>query len=58
LGAPDLPSVFVDDGVEVRVSGQWVSTRRSSKKVGEKIEVEGDFVEGGRRLYGGGSNWG
>jgi len=59
LGTPDLPSVFVEDGIEVWVSGRRVSARRSSEKVREKIEVEGDFVKGGSRLYGGGGgDWG
>jgi len=58
LRTPDLPSVFVEDGIEVWVSGRRVSAQRSSKKIWEEIEVEGDFVGGGSRLYGGGGNWG
>ena len=60
MRTPDLPSVFVEDGVEMWVSGQQVSARRSCEKVREKIEVKGDFVEGGSRLYSGGGDddWG
>jgi len=58
LGAPNFPSVVVEDGVEVRVSRQWVSARRRSEKVRKEVEVVGDFVEGGRRLYGGSGDWG
>ena len=56
MRAPDLPSVFVEDGVKMRVSGRWVSARWSREKVRKKVEVKGDFVEGGSRLYGGGSD--
>jgi len=59
LWTPDLPSVFVEDGIEMWVSGRWVSARRSCEKIREKVEVKGDFVEGGSRLYGGGGDdWG
>jgi len=57
LWAPNFPSIVVDDGVKMRVSGRWVKAWRSSEKVRKKIEVEGDFV-GGRRLYGGGGDGG
>jgi len=57
LWAPNFPSIVVDDGVKMRVSGRRVKARRSSEKVRKKIEVEGDFV-GGRRLYGGGGDRG
>ena len=58
LRAPNFPSLFMEDSVEVWVSRGWVSARRSSEKVWEKIEVIGDFIEGGRRLYSGSGNWG
>ena len=58
LRAPNFPSVFVEDGIKMWVSGRRVSARRGSEKIREKIEVVGDFVEGGRRLYGGGGDWG
>jgi len=56
LWAPNFPSLFVEDGVEVRVSRRWVSAWWSSKKVWKKVEVVGDFIDRGRRLYGGGSD--
>jgi len=46
LWTPDFPSVFVEDGVKMRVVGRRVSTRRSFEKVWEKVEVVGDFVDG------------
>jgi len=58
LWAPNFPSLFVEDGVEVRVGRRWVSTRRSCEKVREKVEVIEDFVDRGRRLYGSGSDGG
>jgi len=58
LRAPNFPSFIVDDGVEVRVSRRQVSARRHSKKVWEEVEVDEDFVVSGRRLYGGGGDWG
>jgi len=58
LWAPNFPSLFVEDGVEVRVSRRQVSAQQGSEEIQEKIEVVGDFVEGGKRLYGGGGNWG
>jgi len=48
----------VEDGVEVRVVRRWVSAWRGSEKVWKKVEVVGDFVDGGRRLYSGGGDWG
>jgi len=52
LRAPNFPSLFVKDGVLVRVDLSLVSTRRRSEKVREKGEVDFiDVVEGGRRLY-------
>ena len=38
----------------------WVSGRRVSarKKVWKEVEVVEDFVDGGRRLYSGGGDWG
>ena len=59
LWAPNLPSLFVEDGVEVGVSRRWVSAWRRSEKVREKIAVDWvDFIDGGRRLYGGGGDRG
>jgi len=58
LRTPDFPSVFVEDGIKVRVVGRRVSARRSFKKVWVKVEVVEDFIDGGRRLYGGGGDWG
>ena len=59
LRAPNLPSFFVKDGVLVRVNLNLVSTRRRSEEVRKKGDVDiVGFVEGGRRLYGGGSDWG
>jgi len=58
LRTPDFPSIFVEDSVKMRVSRRRISARRGSEEVGKKVEVVGDFVEGGRRLYGGGSDWG
>jgi len=58
LWAPDLPSLPVEDGVEVRVVRRRVSARQGSEKIWEKVEVVRDFVDGGRRLYGGGGDWG
>jgi len=57
LGAPDLPSFFVEDGVLVRVKLSLVGTRRHSEEMREKVEVDVvDVVRGGRRLYGGGGD--
>jgi len=57
LRAPNLPSLFVEDGVEVRVSRRRVSTQWGSEEVGEEVDIdEVGFVKGGRRLYGGGSD--
>jgi len=53
LQAPNLPSLFVEDGVEVWVSWRRVSAWRSSKEVGEEVDIEG-----GRRLYSGGGDRG
>jgi len=59
LWAPNLPSLFVEDGVDVGVSRRRVSTRRRSEEMREKIEVDWvDFVDGSRRLYGGGGDGG
>jgi len=58
LWAPNFPSFIMDNGVEVRVSRRRVSARRHSEKVWEEVEVDGDFINGGRRLYGGSSDWG
>ena len=58
LWAPNFPSFIMEDGVEVRVSRRRVSARRHSKKVWKEVEVVGDFVDGGRRLYSGGGDWG
>ena len=59
LWAPNLPSLFVEDGVEVWVSRRWVSTRWSSEEVGEEVDVGRiGVVGGGRRLYGGGGDRG
>jgi len=58
LWTPNFPSVFVEDSVKMRVISRWVSARRLGKKVWVKVEVVEDFVDGGRRLYGGGSDWG
>ena len=57
LGAPDVLSVAMDDGVEVRVTLSSLDTRRRSEEVREEVEVDLDgFVVGGRRLYGGGGD--
>jgi len=56
LWAPNFPSLFVEDGVKVRVSRRRVSAQRDSKKVWVKVEVIEDFVDGGRQLYGGGGD--
>ena len=59
LQAPNLPSLFVEDGVEVGMSQRWVSARWRSEKMREEIEVdEVGFVTGGKRLYGGGGDRG
>ena len=59
LWAPDVLSVAMDDGVEVRVTLSSLDTRRRSEEVREKVEVDlVDFVVGRRRLYGGGSDGG
>jgi len=52
LGAPDLPSLFVEDGILVQVSLSLISTRRRSKEVREESDVDVVvFIKGGRRLY-------
>jgi len=59
LRAPDILSVAMDDGVEVRVTLSSLDTRRRSEEVRKKVEVDlVDFVIGGRRLYGGGGDGG
>jgi len=59
LWTPNLPSLVMEDGVEVGVSRSRVSTRRRSEKVGKEVEVDGvGFVNGGRRLYSGGGDGG
>jgi len=57
LGAPDFPSLFIEDGVLVRVDLSLVSTRRHSEEVREEVEVDVvDVAKGGRRLYSGGGD--
>jgi len=57
LGAPDFPSLFVEDGVLVRVDLSLISTRQRSEEMRKKGEVDVVFVvEGGRRLYSGGGD--
>ena len=57
LGAPDLPSFFVEDGVLVWVSLSLISTRQHSEEVREESEVDViGVIEGGKRLYGGSSD--
>ena len=57
LGAPDFPSLFIEDGVLVRVNLSLVSTRWRSKEVREESNVDiVVFVKGGRRLYSGGGD--
>ena len=58
MWAPNLPSVLVEDGIEMWVSRRRVSAQRSCEKIREKVEVKGDFVEGGNRLYSGGGDGG
>ena len=58
LGAPNFPSFVMEDSVKMRVSRGRVSTQRSREKVWKEVEVDGDFVVSGKRLYGGGGNWG
>jgi len=59
LGAPDVLSVAMDDGVEVQVALSSLDTRRRSEEVREEVEVDLEcFVVGGRRLYGGGGDGG
>jgi len=54
LGAPNFPSLFVEDGVLVWVDLSLVSTRQHSEEVREESRVDFvEVVEGGRRLYGG-----
>jgi len=57
LRAPDFPSLFVEDGVLVRVSLSLISTRWHSEEMREEGEVDVVvIVEGGRRLYGSGGD--
>jgi len=56
LWAPNFPSLFMEDGIEVWVSRRQVSAWWGSEKIREKVEVIGDFVDGDRRLYGGSGN--
>jgi len=56
LWAPNFPFLFMEDGIEVQVSRRRVSAWRGSEKIRVKVEVIKDFVDGGRRLYGGGGN--
>jgi len=57
LGAPNLPSLFVEDGVLVQVNLSLVSTRRRSKEVREESGVNFVVVvAGSRRLYSSGGD--
>src|SRR6266581_7477329 len=53
LRTPDLLTRFVNNCIQVRVSVSNLETRRFVEKVGKEGEVEG-----GRRLYGSGSDGG
>jgi len=57
LGAPDSPSLFVEDGVLVQVRLSLVSTRWHSEEMREESEVDIiDVIKGSRRLYSGGGD--
>jgi len=57
LGAPNFPSLFIEDGILVRVDLSLISARWRSEEVREESWVDFvEVVEGGRRLYGGGGD--
>jgi len=58
LGAPNFPTSFVYNCIEMRVSVSPFSTCRVSEEVAKDGEVNLVVVDSGRRLYGGGGDGG
>jgi len=58
LGAPNFPTSFVYNYIEMRVSVSPFNTRRVSEEVAKDGEVDLVVVDGGRRLYRGGGDGG
>ena len=58
LGAPNFLTSFVYNCIQVRVSVSFLGARRVGEEVSKDGEVDLVVVDGGRRLYGGGSDGG